>query len=278
MNNACAERFNRTAEGYLRWWAPVLAPASARLVDRVGRIDPGLTGGKLRDVLDVGCGTGTGLFEAARRWPAARLTGVDASVGMLDVARREQNHLPESARKRIGYLHCDAAAKPVGDASFDLATTCFVLQQVPDRPSVLREIHRLLRPDGLLAIYGWVKEKEPFAPEAALESALVEAGVVRPPSKEARSGHYRTVRGAAGELRAAGFGRVAARADALDFPWRIEDFIEYRTSTRDVELFELLDEPTRRRTVEALRKRLNALAPDQLVYRPPVVSIVARKL
>jgi hypothetical protein len=45
-----------------------------------------------------------------------------------------------------------------------------------------------------------------------------------------------------------------------------------------VELFELLDEPTRRRTVEALRKRLNALAPDQLVYRPPVVSIVARKL
>jgi len=277
MSNACAERFNRTAEGYLRWWAPVLAPASVRLVDRVGRMDPGLPSGKPRDVLDIGSGTGTGLFEAARRWPGARLTGLDASVGMLDVARREQGHLPESARERISYVQADAAVIPASAASFDLVTTCFVLQQVPDRAPVLRDIHRVLRSGGILAIYGWVKEKVPFAPEAELENALAETGVVRPPSKEVRSGHYGSVRGAAAELRVAGFRRVAARADALDHPWTIDDFVEYRTSTRDVELFESLDEPTRQRAIGALRRRLDALTPDQLVYRPPVVSIVARK-
>ena len=277
MTNACAERFNRTAEGYLRWWAPVLAPASVRLVDRVGRLDPGLAGGKPRDVLDIGCGTGTGLFEAARRWPGARLTGLDASVGMLDVARREQSRLPESAQQRISYLRADAAAIAVADASFDLVTTCFVLQQVPDRAPVLREIHRILRPGGILAICGWVKEKVPFAPKAELENALTETGVVRPPSQEVRSGYYGSLSGAAGELRAAGFRRVAARADALDHPWTIDDFIEYRTSTRDVELSESLDEPTRLKAIDALRRRLNALTPDQLVYRPPVVSILARK-
>jgi ubiquinone/menaquinone biosynthesis C-methylase UbiE len=277
MNNACAERFNRTAEGYLRWWAPVLAPASVRLVDRVGRLDPGLLGGEPRNVVDVGCGTGTGLFEAARRWPGALLTGLDASVGMLDVARREQARLPESARERISYLTADAAAIPAADASLDVVTTCFVLQQVPDRALVLREILRVLRPGGILAIYGWVKEKFPFAPEAELENALAESGVVRPPVKEVRSGHYGSVAGAAAELRSAGFRRVAARAETLDFPWHIDDFIEYRTSTRDVELFESLDEPTRRKAVEALRRRLDALTPDQLVYRPPIVSIVARK-
>ena len=198
MSNACAERFNRTAEGYLRWWAPVLAPASVRLVDRVGRMDPGLPSGKPRDVLDIGSGTGTGLFEAARRWPGARLTGLDASVGMLDVARREQGHLPESARERISYVQADAAVIPASAASFDLVTTCFVLQQVPDRAPVLRDIHRVLRSGGILAIYGWVKEKVPFAPEAELENALAETGVVRPPSKEVRSGHYGSLRGAAG--------------------------------------------------------------------------------
>ena len=138
MKNACVERFDRTAEGYLRWWAPVLAPASARLVDRVGHLDPELPGGRTSDVIDVGCGTGTGLFEAARRWPGARLVGLDASVGMLSVAQREQRHLPESALERISYLVADAAAIPAPDASFDLVMTGFVLQQVPDRPAVLR--------------------------------------------------------------------------------------------------------------------------------------------
>jgi hypothetical protein len=44
-----------------------------------------------------------------------------------------------------------------------------------------------------------------------------------------------------------------------------------------VDLFESLDEPTRRKAIDALRRRLNALTPDQLVYRPPVVSILGRK-
>ena len=277
MKTQWVDRLDRTAEGYLRWWAPVLAPASVRLVDRLGRLDPGLPGGQPRDVIDVGCGTGTGLFEAARRWPGTRLVGLDASVGMLDVARREQDLLSEPARARITYVEADASAMPVPDSSFDLAMTCFVLQQVPDRPAVLREIHRILRPGGSVAIYGWVRQKVPYAPEFELEQALKEAGVVRPASKEVVAGHYRSIRSAVDELRSAGFRRVAPRADTLVSPWQIDDFIEYRTSTRDLDLFASLDEPARRRVLEALRRRLDALTPDQLVYRPPIVSIVARK-
>jgi ubiquinone/menaquinone biosynthesis C-methylase UbiE len=277
MNSPCVERFDRTAEGYLRWWAPVLAPASVRLVDRLGRLDPGLPGGETRDVLDVGCGTGNGLFEAARRWPSARLTGLDASIGMLDVARHEGDRLPESARARIAYVQADATAVPAPYESYDLVMTGFVLQQVPDRPAVLRELRRVLRPGGTLAIYGWIKEKVPFAAEVELENALADAGVVRPPSKEIRAGHYRTVRSAADELRSAGFRRVAPRTDALDHRWMVEDFIAYRTTTRDLDLFEALDEPTRRKAVESLRRRLQTLGPEDMVYRPPVVSIVARR-
>jgi ubiquinone/menaquinone biosynthesis C-methylase UbiE len=277
MKSDDVRRFDRTADGYLRWWAPMLAPAGVRLVDRLERLDPGLTGEPARDVLDLGCGTGNLLFEAARRWPFARLVGVDASVGMLEVARREGARLPESVQARIRLLESDAATLPVPDASIDLVMTSFVLQQVPDRPAVLREIRRVLSPGGVVGIAGWLEEPEPFAPDAALEKALAQAGLTRLVSPDIRAGHYRSVRSAADELRAAGFKRVAARPDRLEHSWAIEDFIGYRTTTRDLGLFEGLDAPTRQLVIDELRDRLSRLEPDQLVNRAPVVSIVGRK-
>jgi ubiquinone/menaquinone biosynthesis C-methylase UbiE len=209
MSTPTIERFDRTAEGYLRWWAPVLAPASMRLVDRLDRLHPALPAGEPRDVLDLGCGTGNLIFEAARRWPGARMTGLDGSVGMLEVAQGEQANLPGSTRARLSFIHAYADSLPFPDASFDLVMTAFVLQQVPDRMTVLREICRILRPGGTIAIYGWLDiGLEPFAADTALEEALAEAGVTRPPVTDKRAGHYRSVRSSADELRAAGFRHV----------------------------------------------------------------------
>jgi ubiquinone/menaquinone biosynthesis C-methylase UbiE len=278
MSTASIERFNRTAEGYLRWWAPVLAPASIRLVDRLDRLDPDLPAGEPRDVLDLGCGTGNLIFEAARRWPGAKLTGLDGSVGMLEVARRERANLPGSARARLSFIHAYADCLPVPDASFDLVMTAFVLQQVSDRMAVLREIRRVLRPGGVAAIYGWLDAgNQPFAAETALDEALAEAGVIRPPLGEKRAGHYRSVRNGADELRAAGFRHVSPRADTLEHAWTIDAFTTYRTTTRELDLFEAMEDATRRVVLEGLERRLRALTTDQLVDRPPVVSILARK-
>ena len=277
MKTESVERFDRTAEGYLRWWAPVLAPASARLIASLGRLRAGLPGGEPLDVIDMGCGTGKLLFEAARRWPSARLVGLDASEGMLEVARRQAAGLPDSARTRIKFVAADAAAAPAPDASFDLVMTGFMIQQVTDRATAMAELFRICRPGGRVAIVGWLTEAVPFGPEAALEEALAEGGVVRPAPRDVKSGHFRTVRQAADELRRAGFRRVSARSGQLEHAWSAEDFITYRTTTRDLDLFEAMTEETRGRTLEALRRRLTALAPDDLVFRPPIVSIVARK-
>lgn len=277
MKSEAVQRFDRTADGYLRWWAPMLAPASVRMIDRLDRVDPGLPGGSARDVLDMGCGTGNGLFEAARRWPGTRLTALDASVGMLAVARREGARLDDSIARRIRYVEGGAEELPAPDSSFDVAMSGFVLQQVPDRMPVLRELRRVLKPGGIVAITGWLSEPQPFSAEAAVEDGLADAGVVRPIRLDVRSGPYRSARAAAEEMRAAGFRRVAARSDRLEYPWRVDDYIAYRTTTRDLPLFETLDAPTRRRAVEAIRKRLGALAPEQLVHRAPIVTIVARR-
>jgi SAM-dependent methyltransferase len=277
MTSPTIDRFDRSAEGYFRWWAPVLAPGSDRLVERLGGVDPGLPGGEPLDVLDLGCGTGNLLFVAAERWPGARIVGLDGSSGMLAVAARRAEALPADVRRRISFVKADALSLPLADASFDLVATAYVLQMVPDRAAALREIYRVLRPGGIAGIVGWTAEKEPFAPEVELEEALAEAGIVRPPCREIRSGHFPSPRVAAEELRRAGFRRVAARADALDHRWSPADFATYRVTTRDMDLFGPLDEETRNRALAALDRRIGALEPEQRVYRPPIVSVVGFK-
>ncbi|HEY6013215.1 MAG TPA: class I SAM-dependent methyltransferase, partial [Candidatus Limnocylindrales bacterium] len=76
-----AARYDALAGGYARHWGPVIQPAAIALLDR-------LDGQPARGtrVLDLGTGTGTLAVEALARWPWLRVTGVDPSRPMLDLA------------------------------------------------------------------------------------------------------------------------------------------------------------------------------------------------
>jgi ubiquinone/menaquinone biosynthesis C-methylase UbiE len=91
-------------------------------------------------VLDVGCGTGRLEVALAGR---ARLWGVDATPEMLEVARR---NAPD-ARFKLGR----AEELPFKDGWFERAVLWLVVHLV-DRPKVLAELHRVLAPEGRLAI------------------------------------------------------------------------------------------------------------------------------
>jgi len=91
-------------------------------------------------VLDVGCGTGRLLRKARELWPAAGLTGVDPTQGMIDVARRLT---PEAT-----FLAASAEPLPLPDASVDVAITTMSFHHWKDRAAGVREIARVLRPGG----------------------------------------------------------------------------------------------------------------------------------
>ena len=76
-----AERYDRIATGYARWWAPVLAPAVAELLDEFEPVGPA---GPAR-IVDIGTGTGQLALGALARWPDVSIVGVDASAGMSAV-------------------------------------------------------------------------------------------------------------------------------------------------------------------------------------------------
>jgi ubiquinone/menaquinone biosynthesis C-methylase UbiE len=68
-------------------------------------------------VLDLGTGTGAGALTVARRFPEARIIGVDLSDAMLEQARR---NTPPELEERVTFERGDASALRFDDGSFDL--------------------------------------------------------------------------------------------------------------------------------------------------------------
>jgi ubiquinone/menaquinone biosynthesis C-methylase UbiE len=136
-----------------------------------------------QQVLDVACGTGVVTRLAAQQVQATgQVTGLDINPGMLAVARA----LPQPAGAPITWQEGSALALPFPDATFDAVLCQQGLQFFPDRPLAVREMHRVLKPGGRVALSVWRPlERNPFF--SALAEALTrhispEAGRGVPPA------------------------------------------------------------------------------------------------
>ena len=93
-------------------------------------------------VLDACCGTGDLAVEAERR--GGRVVGLDFSERMLERARKKSG--------AIEWVQGDALALPFGDGEFDAATVGFGVRNLADLEGGLRELARVLKPEGKLAV------------------------------------------------------------------------------------------------------------------------------
>jgi malonyl-CoA O-methyltransferase len=104
-------------------------------------------------ILDLGCGTGYSIDMLHRRYPDARLVGLDLAHAMTAAARRRtQSRWPFGLGgylSRGRFINADAEALPFVDHSFDLVFSNLALQWC-DPDAVFRECRRVLRPGGLL--------------------------------------------------------------------------------------------------------------------------------
>lgn len=263
-----AARYDAMADGYQRWWAPVLAPSATALLDRLD----GVVAAGARDVIDVGVGTGNLALPALERWPDVRITGIDASGEMLEAALALAGGLPPTARERFSGRVAFAADLPFPGGAFDLAMSSFVLQLVPSRAKALREIRRVLRPGGTLGYVTWIASRRPFEPDRVFDALLVESGFSEEAEGDGRHGDVPSVETAAAELRRAGFRAVTADGGTLRHAFTVESYIAFMTEFDEVSLFE--DEMTRterRRFLATLRERLMALSEDEMAFEAPIV-------
>lgn len=106
-------------------------------------------------VLDLCCGTGD-LSISLSREGNARVFGADFAHPMLVRAAEKSasrlSHSPNGAPRILPFLEADALRLPFADQSFDLVTTAFGFRNLANYESGLREIHRVLKPGGTIAI------------------------------------------------------------------------------------------------------------------------------
>jgi S-adenosylmethionine-diacylgycerolhomoserine-N-methlytransferase len=105
-------------------------------------------------VLEVACGTARNLIKAARRYPSARLHGLDVSEAMLQTAARSV--VRSGCEGRIFLNAGDATdfdpATLFGVASFDRVFISYSLSMIPSWKDVVRRAAACVAPDGALSI------------------------------------------------------------------------------------------------------------------------------
>ncbi|MBK1649493.1 malonyl-ACP O-methyltransferase BioC [Rhabdochromatium marinum] len=140
IDKAAARRsFERAASSY-EAAAVLQREISQRLLERLDyvRLQP-------NTVLDLGCGTGLALDDLCRRYRGAQVLALDFALGMLAQARRRGYW-----RNRPRALCADMDRLPLAADSVDLIVSNATLQWSNDLSGCFAELHRVLRPNGLL--------------------------------------------------------------------------------------------------------------------------------
>ncbi len=111
-------------------------------------------------VLEVGFGPGLGIELASEKAVRGMTAGVDISKVMLQAARKRNAAAIQAGRVEL--RHGDVSTLPFDDKSFDKAFGIHCVYFWPHLPDCLKELYRVLKPGGVLAIT--IKSKDKWTP------------------------------------------------------------------------------------------------------------------
>ncbi len=229
-------------ERYMGRWSRKVAPLFAAWVGA----SPGAAW------IDIGCGTGVLTSAVLGACEPSRVIGIDSAAAFLKTAEAR------IADSRVSFKQGDAQAIPEGDEAFDVVVSGLVLNFVPDKDAAVREMVRVARPGGTVALYVW-----DYAGQMQVMRTFFDvATALDPGASEFDDGVRAPVcrPGPLAELFArAGLAEVEVRA--IDIPTAFESFDDYWTpflgGTGSAPKYCIsLDEVAREQLREGVRRRL----------------------
>ena len=133
--------------------------------------------GSATHVLDVATGTAAVALELVRAVPERTVVGIDQSPEMLAVARDRVRGLP------IELMEGRAESLPFGDGEFDALTFTYLLRYVDDPLATMRELARVVKPGGTVAMLEFAVPRGPWRPlwELYVRAGLPLAGAAVSP-------------------------------------------------------------------------------------------------
>jgi ubiquinone/menaquinone biosynthesis C-methylase UbiE len=170
-------------------------------------------------VLDVG--TGTGVAGQVAIDAGAHAAGIDESIGMLRVARRDRTRLPVAVAEAIDL--------PFRDGSFDAVLGCFVLAHFTKYQTALYDIRRVMRPDAVLAVSSWADRADTYQQTwRELVEQVVPREMLDPAYAEAAPWHdkFRSREAVEETLMDAGFRHVRTEPAQYRWTYSIDDYLD----------------------------------------------------
>lgn len=204
--------YDSVADTYERVHAPRLADVARDLASMLSLPPPSR-------VLDVGTGTGVAADVFAQDGHA--VIGVDESVEMLRVARRERPRVPVAA--------AEALDLPFGDGGFDAAVGNFVLAHFTKVDTALFDIIRVLKPGGRVAFSSWADGVDAYQETwREMVEQVVPREMLEPAYAEAAPGHERFRRRVTVEEALIDAGLRHVRTEVAKYHWTysLDDYLD----------------------------------------------------
>lgn len=204
--------YDEVAETYERVHATRFTEVARDLVEMIGLAE----GAR---VLDVGTGTGVAAQVAADA--GARAVGIDESVGMLHVARRERPKVPVVAAQAIDL--------PFGPGRFDAVLGSFVLAHFNKVETALFDITRVLRVEGRVGFTSWADGVDAYQQTwRELMETVVPREMLQPAYAEAAPWHerFRSRNNVEETLIDAGFRSVRTEVVKYHWTYALDDYLD----------------------------------------------------
>jgi SAM-dependent methyltransferase len=133
-------------------------------------------------LLDIGCGNGALAIEAAKKYPEARIVGIDYWGGKWEYSKEscEKNAQIAGVAERTSFQKASAAKLPFAGEYFDAVVSNFVfheVQDVKDKRAVIKEALRVLKKDGVFVFQDLFLWKRIYGEPADLLATIQSWGV-----------------------------------------------------------------------------------------------------
>jgi ubiquinone/menaquinone biosynthesis C-methylase UbiE len=140
------EQYDRLAEKYDQRWQGYILSTLKCIISSI-ELDGSET------ILDIACGTGELERLIISRHPNQKITGIDISIKMLDVARRKSE-----AYKNVNYIQAQASKLPFRNNSFDIIVSANSFHYFLNPQAAVGEMSRVAKQYGRVIIMDWCRD------------------------------------------------------------------------------------------------------------------------
>ena len=133
------------------WGEGFLSPGGTEEIDEIVK-NTNLEG---KSVLDIGCGCGGAAFHLIKKYKAKSVQGIDTEPLVIKTA--QQLSIKNNLADKTTFKCVEPGPLKYNEETFDVIFSKEVFLHIPDKKALLKDVHRILKPGGLIIVSDWMR-------------------------------------------------------------------------------------------------------------------------